>query len=86
MIIAVEDDATTPTDHAEALYAVATGPRVLLMQRNTTHYAAYETYRRIVTPRIVDWFRRHVTTADIDVVTNEGSGDRIEYIGGNSAH
>ena len=30
------------------------------MQRHTTHYAAYDRYWTAVTPRMVDWFDRHV--------------------------
>ena len=44
MVIGVEGDATTPTDHAERLYEAARGPKTLLMQRHTTHYAAYDRY------------------------------------------
>jgi fermentation-respiration switch protein FrsA (DUF1100 family) len=41
MVIAVEDDAVTPTDHARQLYAAAPGPKKLVLQDGTTHYAAY---------------------------------------------
>jgi len=44
MIVAVENDATTPTDHATALYDALRGPRRLVMQRHTSHYAAYDRY------------------------------------------
>jgi len=56
MLIAVEDDNVTPTDHATALYEAAGSPKKLIMQRNTTHYAAYEKYGDQVIPQIVDWF------------------------------
>jgi uncharacterized protein len=70
MVVAVEGDATTPTDHATALYEVAEGPKKLLLQRNTTHYAAYEKYGADVIPVIVDWFDTHLTeVGDITVVT-----------------
>jgi uncharacterized protein len=70
MVVAVEGDATTPTDHATAIYEVAEGPKKLLLQRNTTHYAAYEKYGADVIPVIVDWFDTHLTeVGDITVVT-----------------
>ena len=34
------------------------GPKQLVMQRHTTHYAAYDRYWEQVTPRIVEWFDR----------------------------
>jgi dipeptidyl aminopeptidase/acylaminoacyl peptidase len=60
MTIAVVDDLVTPTDHAEALHEAAAVPKQLVMQHNTTHYAAYGEYGSIVIPMIVDWFRRHI--------------------------
>ena len=60
MVIGVEDDATTPTDHAVRLYDAAHGPKILIMQRNTSHYAAYDKYWEQVTPRMVEWFVQYV--------------------------
>ena len=68
MIIGVENDATTPTDHAIALYEAAGQPKKLIMQRHTTHYAAYEKYGDTVTPEIVDWFRKHMTRGNLDIL------------------
>lgn len=65
LVIGVEGDATTPTDHAERLYAAARGPKALLMQRHTTHYAAYDRYWTQVTPRIVAWFDEHVRPSGV---------------------
>ena len=69
MIIAVENDATTPTDHATALYEAAGEPKKLIMQRHTTHYAAYAQYGDEVTPQIVDWFQRHMHRSGLEVAT-----------------
>lgn len=69
MVIAVEGDATTPTDHAERLYTAARGPKTLIMQRHTTHYAAYDQYWTEVTPRMVAWFETYVRPSG--VVVNE---------------
>ena len=59
-VIAVDGDAVTPPDHAEALYAAAPAPKQLIMQYDTTHYAAYRQHGPEVIPRIVDWFTRHI--------------------------
>ena len=67
LIIAVENDAVTPTDHAEALYAAAGSPKKLIMQRDTTHYAAYGKYGPEVIPQIVDWFNTHLQSGGINV-------------------
>ncbi|GFG51500.1 peptidase S15 [Mycolicibacterium agri] len=67
LVIGVEGDATTPTDHAEALYAAASGPKELIIQRHTTHYAAYDQYWEQTTPRIVEWFDIHVQPVDLVV-------------------
>ncbi len=78
LVIAVEGDATTPTDHAVALYEAARGPRRLVMQRNTTHYAAYDRYWTSVTPLIVDWVDRYVRAAGVVVRSGDGEQDTIE--------
>ena len=59
MVIGVENDATTPTDHATSLYEKARAPKKLVMQGHTTHYAAYKQYGDHVIPLIVDWFAEH---------------------------
>jgi dipeptidyl aminopeptidase/acylaminoacyl peptidase len=60
LVIGVEDDAVTPTDHAIALYERARAPKELLIQRGTSHYAAYDEYAHVVIPAMVDWFRRYL--------------------------
>jgi hypothetical protein len=67
LVIGVEGDAVTPTDHAIRLYDVAAGPRQLIIQRKTTHYAAYDRYWSSVTPEIVGWFQRHLVSRDLIV-------------------
>jgi dipeptidyl aminopeptidase/acylaminoacyl peptidase len=66
MIIGVENDAVTPTDHAISLYERAGEPKRLILQRHTTHYAAYAEYGDQVVPDIVDWFDRHLTNGPLD--------------------
>ncbi|MRX43560.1 alpha/beta hydrolase [Agromyces kandeliae] len=75
LVIGVEGDATTPTDHAERLYAAARGPKQLVMQRHTTHYAAYDRYWEQTTPLIVDWLDRHVRPSHVDVRTTRSPGE-----------
>lgn len=82
LVIGVEDDATTPTDHAVALYEAARGPRELIMQRHTSHYAAYDQYWEVVTPRIVSWFERHLVNGSVVVRSGTGAAEEVEYIGG----
>jgi fermentation-respiration switch protein FrsA (DUF1100 family) len=60
MIVAVENDLVTPTDHAEALFDSAAAPKRLVIQHNTTHYAAYKEYGDTVIPLMVEWLDRHI--------------------------
>ena len=80
MIIGVEGDATTPTDHAVRLYEAAGGPKELVMQRHTTHYAAYARYGDTVTPRVVAWFQEHVVNGDVVVRRRTGDAETLEHI------
>jgi dipeptidyl aminopeptidase/acylaminoacyl peptidase len=82
LVIGVENDATTPTDHAVAVYEAAKGPRQLLMQRHTSHYAAYDTYWESVTPRIVTWFDRYLQNSGVVARSDDGSGETIDYLEG----
>jgi hypothetical protein len=81
LVIGVENDATTPTDHAEALYAAALGPRQLIMQRHTSHYAAYDRYWQSVTPRIVEWFDRYLQGGGVRIESADTSTRTIEMLG-----
>jgi pimeloyl-ACP methyl ester carboxylesterase len=67
MLIAVQGDGVTPEDHAIALYEEAGGPKRLVMQTGTTHYAAYAQYRELVNPRIVEWYQRHLVGGEVVV-------------------
>ncbi len=80
LVIGVENDATTPTDHAVRLYEAARGPRALVMQRHTTHYAAYDRYWTMVTPRIVDWFRQYLRSGGVMVRTSTEDTESIEWL------
>jgi hypothetical protein len=77
MIICVEDDATTPEDHAFALYERAGGPKRLVVQTGTTHYAAYEQYRDVVNPLMVEWFQRHLVSGEVRVLEQGPSAEVV---------
>lgn len=80
LVIGIEDDATTPTDHAVRLYEAGQGPKQLIMQRHTTHYAAYDQYWTVVTPRIVEWFDRYVRGSDVEVRTSDQGDVQVERL------
>lgn len=79
MLIAVENDATTPEDHAIAMYEKAAGPKRLVIQTGTTHYAAYAQYRDVVNPLIVEWFERYLVSGDVHV-HESGAAEEIRYL------
>jgi dipeptidyl aminopeptidase/acylaminoacyl peptidase len=80
LVIGVEDDATTPTDHARAIYDAARGPKCLIMQRHTTHYAAYDRYWETVTPKIVEWFDTHVRGGGVENLSAPPAGHDREIL------
>ena len=67
LIIGVENDAVTPTDHAVALYERACVPKKLIMQRHIGHYAAYARYGDEVTPQIVEWFTEYLGRGTLEI-------------------
>jgi dipeptidyl aminopeptidase/acylaminoacyl peptidase len=69
MVIGVADDVVTPTDHAVALYEAAAEPKRLIMQRHTTHYAAYAQHGDAVIPDIVAWFDAHLVPRAVEAVS-----------------
>ena len=73
LIIGVEDDPVTPTDHAVALYERARPPKKLLMQRHTTHYSAYAQHADTVIPQITDWFSTYLRRAPVTVDHDPGA-------------
>lgn len=76
LVIGIENDATTPTDHAFAIYRAARGPRQLIIQRHTTHYAAYDKYWTSVAPSIVAWFDRYLVNGDLVIDSDDGAESR----------
>jgi hypothetical protein len=75
MVIAVDEDDVTPTDHAVALYEAAAIPKALVLQTGTSHYGAYEAFAPQVVPRIVAWFERH-----LNLEANEGEDAGVEVL------
>lgn len=65
MLICVENDATTPEDHAYSMYERAGPPKRLVVQTGTTHYGAYAQYRDMVNPLIVEWFEDHLRSGEV---------------------
>ncbi len=72
LVIGVEHDTTTPTDHAVLLYEAARGPRELVLQRHTSHYASYADYGEAMAARIVEWFDRHLAPPRLPVRADPG--------------
>lgn len=58
--IAVEGDEATPESHAIQLHAAAAGPKKLLVQQGTTHYASYTDRAEVVLPEVISWFEEHI--------------------------
>ncbi len=73
LVIAVDGDDVTPTDHAVALYEAAGEPKKLILQHQTSHYAAYEQYGPVVIPEIVSWFDAHLGSRAVESITPSGS-------------
>ena len=74
-MIGVENDTTTPTDHAVALYDAARGPRELILQRHTSHYASYEANGAAIAARIVEWFERYLVGGHLVVRSRPGAAE-----------
>ena len=68
---------------ARLLNEAAPAPKQLVIQRNTSHYAAYKQYAGEVIPMMVDWLRTHVLRdADIEVRANPVQSENVRYVGG----
>jgi dipeptidyl aminopeptidase/acylaminoacyl peptidase len=74
LVVAVDEDATTPTDHAQAIYDAAAGPKRFILQRDSSHYAAYAEYAGVVIPEMVRWFDEHLRPLGAVTVTSDPGG------------
>jgi dipeptidyl aminopeptidase/acylaminoacyl peptidase len=83
LVVAVADDPVTPTAHAHQLYEAAKEPKKLIIQRDTTHYVAYEQYADEVIPQMVDWFSANLAgdKGPIDVWETTGTDETYRTIG-----
>ena len=79
LLICVERDATTPEDHAMALFGRARPPKKLVVQTGTTHYAAYAQYAHVVIPMIVEWFERHLAGGEVRALDGS-TEDTVVYV------
>ncbi|MGD0024055.1 MAG: alpha/beta hydrolase [Xanthobacteraceae bacterium] len=60
LFILTEGDVVTPEDQTFRLYEKAGQPKKLIIQKETSHYKAYDQYFDQVTPQIVDWYNRYL--------------------------
>lgn len=60
LFISTEGDAVTPEDQTFRLYEKAGQPKKLIIQKETSHYKAYDQYFDQVTPQIIDWYNRYL--------------------------
>jgi hypothetical protein len=60
LFISTEADAVTPEDQTFRLYERAGQPKKLILQKETSHYKAYDQYFDEVTPQIIDWYNRYL--------------------------
>lgn len=60
LFIATENDAVTPEDQTYRLYEKAGWPKKLIIQKETSHYKAYDQYFDQVTLQIIDWYDRYL--------------------------
>ena len=60
LFISTENDAVTPEDQTFRLYEKAGQPKKLILQKETSHYAAYGDCFDQVTPQIIDWYDRYL--------------------------
>ena len=81
MLIAVDPDSVTPFDHSVRLFERAGAPKRLVVQRETSHYRAYDQYHEIVTPMIVEWFDRYMNNGPITVCEETAVETEVDYLG-----
>lgn len=60
LFISTEGDAVTPEEQTFRLYEKAGQPKKLIIQKETSHYQAYDKYFDKVTPQIIDWYNRYL--------------------------
>lgn len=76
LLICIENDAVTPAEQSWNLFHKAGGPKRLVIQKSTTHYAAYEKYFSEVSTEVVQWFDYYLKPQD--TVTRQSTLDTIK--------
>ncbi len=66
LFIATENDAVTPEDQTFRLYEKAGPPKKLILQKETSHYKAYQDCFDEVAPQIVEWYDRYLKYARVE--------------------
>jgi pimeloyl-ACP methyl ester carboxylesterase len=61
LFISTENDAVTPEDQTFRLFEKAGEPKKLILQKETSHYKAYDDCFDQVTPQIIDWYNRYLS-------------------------
>ncbi len=68
LFISTEGDAVTPEDQTFRMYEKAGQPKKLILQKETSHYKAYDQYFDQVTPQIIDWYNRYLRYERVEPV------------------
>jgi hypothetical protein len=68
LFISVENDAVTPGEQTETLFAKAGEPKKLIKLKDTTHYSAYGDYFEETSTAIVDWYNRYLQYSRIEAI------------------
>lgn len=68
LFISTEGDAVTPEDQTFRMYEKAGQPKKLILQKETSHYKAYDQYFDQVTPQIIDWYNRYLRYERVELV------------------
>ena len=66
LFISTERDAVTPEDQTFQLYEKAGQPKKLILQKETSHYKAYDQYFDEVTPQIIEWYNTYLTYTKVE--------------------
>ncbi|HBU79522.1 MAG TPA: hypothetical protein DEF18_15605 [Muricauda sp.] len=66
LFISTERDAVTPEDQTFRLYEKAGQPKKLILQKETSHYKAYDQYFDEVTPQIIEWYNSYLTYKKVE--------------------
>ena len=57
----------TPEDQTFRLYEKAGRPKKLILQKETSHYKAYDDCFHQVTPQIIEWYDRYLKYERVEV-------------------